>query len=512
LSLKKLGSETIIYGLSNILGRMLNFVLVVPFLTEIMSDDDYGVVGDLFFWTGLLIALLVFRMDTAVFRYASREENDATGVFKQTQTFVMAATAIVVGGLALGATPLATWLSYPGLEKYIYVVLMTVGFDVLSAVPLARLRLQQRPWRFVAANLGNVAVNLALIGVLLWGWPRTETLFGFVYDEKNMVMYYLISIAVASGFRYLFLLAEGWYANRETVKDEVMEEKPKGIVPPLKTMLLYSLPLTIVAVAGIINALVGPTVILRYFGASQDVNQAMAGQFNAALKLAVFLNLVITAYNYAAEPFFFRQAGNDLEKVDKTIYADAMRAYGMIAALACAGILIFLPWLKEFLGGDFHEALFVLPVLLAANVCFGLYSNLSVAYKLTDKTFLGGGIALLGSVVVISISVLLIGRLGLYAPAVGMLACYGVMSVLAYIVSRRYFPVDYPLGRLAVYAVLTAGAVYGSSFVGAADNEVVVYAEWSRSTGAMIGRGAVFLALVAALAAMEWSWVRKTFG
>ncbi len=499
MSLKKLGGETLIYGLSNILGRMLNFLLVVPFLTEIM-EEEFGIVGDLFFWTAFLIAFLVFRMDTAVFRFASRKENDASRVFRVAQGFVATVTAIVLGGLALAANPIANWLGYPGMTIYIYLVLATVAFDVLSAVPLARLRLQQRPWRFVAANLGNVAVNLMLIFVLLYLWPTHKELFGLQYDPDQQVTYYLFTIAIASAFRYLFLLVEAGYSSARSAA--VLDQPTGGMghVPSLKAMAWYSLPLTLVAVAGIVNALVGPTVLRQLYGPDQLQNDLMAGQFNAALKLAVFLNLAITAYNYAAEPFFFRQAGNDPAKADKTIYADALRAYGMVAALACAGILIFLPWLQFFIRGEaLRDGLYILPVLLAANVCFGLYSNLSVAYKLTDKTFLGGGIALLGSIVIITLNLVFMDRLGLYAPALGMLACYGLMSILAYVVSRMYFPVDYPLGRLALFTILAVGAVWvGDRFGGA-------------GAGAMIGRGAVFFFLLAAILFTERGWIRRTF-
>lgn len=499
MSLKKLGNETLIYGLSNILGRMLNFLLVVPFLTLIMGEE-FGVVGDLFFWTAFLIAFLVFRMDTAVFRFASRKEFDAKRVFRKAQGFVMSVTLVVLGGLALAAEPLAEWLGYPDTTVYVYLVLITVAFDVVSAVPLARLRLQQRPWRFVAANLGNVAVNLVLIFALLYWWPAQKTLFGFPFDAGNQVTYYLLTIAIASAFRYAFLLVEAALAQPR--QRDVIDQPPAahGKAPSLKVMAWYSFPLTIVAVAGIINALVGPTVLRQLYGPDQLQNDLMAGQFNAALKLAVFLNLAITAYNYAAEPFFFRQAGNDPAKADKTIYADALRAYGMVAALACAGILIFLPWLKYFIRGEaLREGLYILPVLLAANVCFGLYANLSVAYKLTDKTFLGGSIALLGSLVVITTSTLFIGELGLYAPAVGMLGCYGLMTILAYWVSRQYFPVEYPVGRLAIYAVLAVSAVWAAKLFGGAD------------AGAMLGRSAVFLLLAASLILLELPWVRSTF-
>jgi len=493
MSLKKLGGETVIYGLSNILGRLLNFVLVTPFLTRVLAAEEYGVVGELFFWTGLLIALLVFRMDTVVFRYASRAENDAHIVFQRAQWFVVVAVVTVIGGLLLFSAPLSAVMDYPDRTIYIQLVLATIAFDALSAVPLARLRLEQRPWFFVAVNLGNVLVNLLLIFLLLYVLPGRGTLFGLDFAEGYLVGYYLATIALAAGFRYLVLLTDGLIRYGK-VKTE--GEKARRAVPTVGVMLRYGLPLTLVAVAGIINALFGPALIKWYFGESTTGNLFWSGQFNAAMKLAVFLNLFITAYNYAAEPFFFRQAGKDLATADRTIYADAARAYALIGTLAAAAIMLLLPWLKDFLQEEEQQGLFVLPYLLGANLLFGMYSNFSIAYKLTDRTYLGGGIALIGSVIAVGGSILLIGDFGLYAVAWSMMACYAVMCALAWGVSRKYFRVNYPLGRIAVYAVLAATAVYLGGAAGA---------EWWI-------RGLVLLALLGALTGMEWRWLRKTFG
>lgn len=293
--------------------------------------------------------------------------------------------------------------------------------------------------------------------------------------------------------------------------------EPATSAPPLRAMLRYSLPLTIVAVAGIVNGLIGPTIIRRVLTDQAASGDLLAGQFNAALKLAVFLNLAVTAYNYAAEPFFFRQAGGDPARADKQIYADALRAYGIIASLACAGILLFLPWLQFFIRDEALRAgLYVLPVLLAANVCLGLYINLSVAYKLTDKTFLGGGIALLGSLAVLLVNVLCIDTLGLLAPALGMLAGYVLMSLLAYGVSRRYFPVAYPLARLGGYALLTLGAVAAGEYLAASGVFASNVGGESQSVAiltpaGMLVRGGLFLLLVVSLGVMERSWLRRTF-
>ena len=203
----------------------------------------------------------------------------------------------------------------------------------------------------------------------------------------------------------------------------------------------------------------------------------------------------MTAFNYAAEPFFFRQAGSDLAAADKRIYADATRAFALVGVMVCAAILIFLPWIKDFLGRDLQEGLFVLPFILAGNFFFGLYSNFSIAYKLTDRTYLGGGIALLGSLVCAAVGVGFIGRYGILAPAAAMTACYVVMCALAYLVTRRYFPVPYPIGRILIYLVLAVSATYVA-----------------RSQGAeLLGSVAVFGSLVTALSVLEWKWLKITF-
>ena len=486
MSIKKLGTETIIYGLANILPRLLNFVLVTPFLTRVMVSEDYGVVGTLFFYIAILIALLTFRMDTVVFRFASRKENDARAVFLKAQRFVLGAVVFFIGAGLLAAGPIAAWLGYPDRSIYVILFLITVAFDALSAVPLARLRLERRSWFFVATNLGNVVLNLALIFLLLGWWAGSEaTLFGFTYEPRYQVVYYLISIVIASGFRYLLLLGDGLvrYRNRPPAKFQN--------APGLGQVLRYSAPLTLVALAGIFNAQAGLLFITYFLGGDMTSNLYWTGQFSAALKFAVILNLFVTAFNYAAEPFFFRQAGDELEKADKTIYADATRAFAIVGTLVCAGIMIFLPWLKGFLGADLQEGLTILPYLLAGNFFLGLYSNFSVAYKLTDRTYLGGAIAITGSLICAGIGIGFINEYGIVAPAAAMTACYLTMCLLALRLTRRVFPVDYPLGRIVLYIVLASLAVYGA---GALD-------------AGLVSAGAVFLGLVAGIGLLERAWL-----
>ncbi len=495
MSLKKLGGETAIYGIASVLGRMLNFVIVTPVLTDVLVSEDYGVVSVLFMWMGLLTALLVFRMDTVVFRYASRAGDDAAAVFRKAQRFVAIAVALVVGAGLLGSESVAEWMNYPDRAIYVQLFLLTVGFDALSAVPLARLRLHQRPWFFVAVNLGNVLLNLSLIVFMLYGFPKLGVIFGLRFQEQYLVAYYLVTLTIAAAVRYLALLIDGTL-HRGYRPPEREHGTAVTSVPSLTEMLRYSLPLTLVGVAGIFNALSGPWIIKWFYGAGTTENLYWSGQFGAALKLAVFLNLVVTAYNYAAEPFFFRQAGKDLEQADRSLYADATRAYALIAAVACAGILLFLPWLQFFIDEGERVGLFILPYLLAANFCLGLYSNFSIAYKLTDKTYLGGAIAAVGSVICLFISIRFIDSYGIKAPAIAMLACYATMSVSAWLITRRIFPVDYPVWRILIYMTASAASVFFASTLDAG----------------MWGNGAMFFLLLAGLGALEYNWIRHSLG
>ncbi len=475
MSLKKLSGETLVYGLSSILGRLLNFALVTPFITRVMSEGEVGEVGNLMFWTALLIAALVFRMDTAVFRFASRGDYDPAAVFRRAQRLVLVLTFLIVGPLLLLSDRIADLLAAPAGTTYVRLVLITIAFDALSAVPLARLRLQQRAWFFVAVNLGNVVVNILLIYLLLYYLPAvvpTEFVPGF------KVGYYLIAIAAAAGLRYLALLIDGFRQKKGSGTEAV---------PTFRRLLTYSLPLTVVSVAGIANALVGPSVLMTY-------NDNVAGYFTAALRMAVFLNLFVTAYQYAAEPFFFRQSGADLATANRTIYADAMRAYGIVGTVASAGILLGLPWLQYFIGPDVRPGLVVLPILLAANFLFGIYSNLSIAYKLTDQTFLGAVIALVGSVFAVGGPLLFTEEFGIYAPAWGMFSCFLVMCVLVYFVSQRYFPVAYPFGRLLIYAVAASAACLLGTY-----------------SDLLVWRTFLLLALIFTLAFIERNWLRRTF-
>lgn len=523
MSIKRLAGETAVYGVSSILGRLLNFVLITPFVTqpEVMSPEQYGVVSELFFYTAFLLALLVFRLDTAVFRFASRAEYSATAVCRKAQLLVLGFVLLICGGGLVFATPLAGLMAFSERVEYIQLFLLIVAFDALSAVPLARLRLEQRAWTFAGVNLANIVLNIFLIYTLLQFIPAAAEKGRFAwFDAEQKVSYYFLAVLLASILRYLLLLADRlwqWRKEREkvgTIQENIaagsglegsflapsagakFSQKSQEARPPqspaILTMLRYASPLVVVGVAGIINTLAGPAMIKWLYSNDLEANYYWAGQYGAAMKMAVFLTLFTTAYNFAAEPFFFRQAGSDLSKADRHIYAQAMRVFALVNAVAIAGILLLMPLVQLYLGRDLREGLVVLPYLMAANFLLGIYHNLSVAYKLTDQTLLGGGIALAGTGVFLLTNWFLLPIWGITAPALATFLCFLLMCILAYGVSRKYFPVPYPWWVIGRYALLTA------LFVGIG---------WPLES--LLLRALLLLVYLAIMLASEWRMLRR---
>ncbi len=457
MSIKRLAGETAIYGISSILPRLLTFVILTPWLTRITSDAQYGVIGDLHFWIALGVAVIGLRFETAVFRYASRRDHAAAVVYRTATFTVLGAVLLLIGPGLLLAPTLADWLSYPDRTIYIQFALGIVAFDVLGAIPLARLRLEGRPRVFAAVQLGNVLLTLLLLYALLEVFPR-RSIGGIAYQPDYIIAYYFLANLLASGIRYCTLLLvtrQPPPALDATLDGPAILPKPTFDPALFRLMLAYCLPLMLVTAAGIVNNLVGPSIIKYYQGSTVSANLGISGQYSAALKLAVVMNLFITAYNYAAEPFFFRQSG---QSADRTIYADSARLFTLVGSIGFIGILVFLDELQLFIGADMRGAMIVVPVLLAANLILGLYYNLSIGFRLTDHTRQAAWVSLIGAAITIGLSIWLTPLYGPFGPAWAMLACYLFMAVAAYVLNLRYFPVDYNWGRILAYPSLAVGA------------------------------------------------------
>ena len=449
--LKKLAGETAIYGLSSILTRLVNWILLTPYFTKrafATSPDEYGQINELYFWIALLLVFTTYRMETAFFRFGRKQE-DLNAAFSTASRSLLVTTILILLPLLVFIQPLAGALRYDDRPDYVFWFLLLVGIDTLTALPFARLRLESRPLRFASLKMLAIGLNIAFIFFFLelcpWmqgkGWALAEA----VYRQENKVAYVFISNFMANAIVLLILLPQYWRMRAFSFD-----------VGLWRKMMRYALPLVPAGVAGIINQLVGVPMIKELAGPDIEQNWAMAGVYAAATKFAVMMNLFTQAYNYAAEPFFFRHSG---QSDDKRVYGQAALAFTLVGCLAFLGIMFYIDIIQHLLGKNYREALGVVPILLIANLFLGLYYNFSIWFKLADRTDFGSYIALSGMAITLGINIWLIPnpQVSYYAPAWASLGCYGFMALSAWYTGRKRYPIPYPLGRIGLYIALSLG-------------------------------------------------------
>lgn len=391
------------------------------------------------------MVLYSFRMETTFFRFGSTldKRNDA---FRTASTAVWGSTLFFTSLLLLFSNNIAEALQYPGQGHYVRWFAIILAADALVAIPFARLRLEGRAMRFASLKIINILLHLGSLLFFLelcpwliergYDWPKA------IYAPDLGIGYLFVANLIASLVTALLLLPMyfkkvGRFDGKE-----------------LRKMLRYAAPLAIAGFAGIINEVLDRNLLKWLLLGTLEERLASLGVYSACYKIAIILNLFTQAFNYAAEPFFFKQAA---QKTDTKLYARVAEAYLVVGCFAFLGIVLYIDIVKYFVGAEFREGLRVVPVLLLANLCLGLYYNLSIWYKLTDKTIMGAYMAIVGALVTISANLLLIPWIGYMGAAWATLLCYASMLILSYFWGQRYYPVPYPVERLAVYAALAIG-------------------------------------------------------
>jgi len=320
---------------------------------------------------------------------------------------------------------------------------MLIGFDTLAAIPFARLRLENKPIRFAIIKTGGILLNIAFIIFFLQGYPWMVEMGWLgadaVYDTTQRIGYVFLSNMLASGLVLLALLP--LYRNIKMIFDWSLWKK----------MMWYIFPLIIAGIAAVINNLIGIPMLKNFLPGTVDENIAMAGLYGASIKLAVLMSLFTQAFNYAAEPFFFRQAA---ESPDRKIYAQAGQAFALVGSVVFLGILLYIDIIQLFLGKDFRSGLQVVAPLLMANLFLGLFYNFAIWYKLADKTIVGGYIGVWGAIITLGANYFLIPVLGYEAPAWAALACYSFMALMTWWLGQKHYPIDYPIKRIISYIVM----------------------------------------------------------
>lgn len=442
--LRRLASQTAIYGLSSIFGRFLNYLLV-PLFTYYFSPAEYGVVSEFYAYAGFLAVLLVFGLETGYFRFrGTLPESGKDTVYATAQRVLFGANLGFFAGVALFSQPIADTLNHGDHPDYIIWITAILVLDSTAAVCFARLRAEEKAWRFAAIKLVEIAITVAmnLFFIVLCRNAYDQdpaSMLGRLWDPSIGVGYVFIANLIGSGVKWLLLLPQ-------------LRDLGTGFDRDLfARMMRYSLPMMVIGFAGVTNEMLDRALMKYLLPYDADMNLAQLGIYSACYKLSILMSLFIQAFRYAGEPFFFAHAG---EQGSKALYARVMTAFVIFCMLIFLLVTLYIDIFKYFIGEPFRAGLTVVPVLLLANLFLGIYINLSVWYKLTDRTLTGAWVAVGGAVVTVALNLWWVPIFGFMGAAWATLACYAGMAAVSYLLGRRLYPVPYELARIFGYIAL----------------------------------------------------------
>ena len=491
--LKKLAGQTVIYGLSSVVGRLLNYLLV-PLYTRVFLPEEYGVVTEMYAYVAFLVVILTYGIETAFFRFSQKVTNKRT-VYSTSLISLLVTSTIFIIIVYISAQPIANWLQYPETPEYIKCFALIIGLDAVAAISFAKLREMNNASRFALIRLINIFINIGLNLFFIIYCPyaienklSSVEFVNSVYSQEIGVGYIFIANLIASIITFLMLLPE-------MIKSVWIFDKSLW-----KNMMIYALPLLIAGLAGMTNETIDRILLKQidqpisvYYNYSANLQERLnkedlipekdsvilydilkngnnynklsdkskdyiikeskkseLGLYGAFYKLSILMILFIQTFRFAAEPFFFAQ---EKEKNSKKIYADVMKYFVIITSLIFLIVSMFYDFIILFLGSDYHDdrGFIVVSILLAANLFLGIYYNLSVWYKLSEKTKYGAYLSIFGAVITLSLNFILIPTIGFVGSAWATLACYFSMTVASYFIGKKHYNIPYPLKRIFCY-------------------------------------------------------------
>ncbi len=427
--LKSLAKETAIYGMSSIVGRFLNYLLVPVYTSSLSAQSGgYGVVTNIYAWVALILVILTCGMETGFFRFANKEGEEPQKVYSTTLLGVggFSLSFLLLGLLFL--QPIAGWLEYADHPWYVGMMMMVVAMDAIQCIPFAYLRYQKRPLRFAALKLLFIVLNIALNLIYYVGMGGKEVGCAFLINLICTSVVMLCLIPELRPCRYGF--------------DRALYRR----------MLNYSLPLLLLGVAGILNQ-VADKIIFPFVYPDPSQASVELGIYGAASKIAMVMAMLTQAFRFAYEPFVF---GKSRDKDNLQMYAQAMKFFIIFTLLAYLAVLFYLDVLKFIIGRDYWPGLRVVPIVMAAEIFMGIYFNLSFWYKLTDQTKWGAWFSLAGCFVLVLLNLLLIPRYSYMGCAWAGFAGYGTAMLLSYFIGQKKFPIPYDLRAMGGYVLLAA--------------------------------------------------------
>ena len=452
--IKSLIKDTAIYGVSSIVGRFLNWCLV-PLYTAMFVPEEYGVVTNIYAYVALVLVFLTYGMETGFFRFARRGEHSLSSIYTTILTSVGFTSTLFIALIWMFLDPICSIMGYGETPSFVLLMGISVAIDAFTAIPFAYLRFKQRPIKFACLKLVNIALNIGLnlFFILLcpWLWKVAPETISWFYNPTYGVGYIFVANIMSSAIIMLLLLPE------------ICAEHFAFNSKLLKTILTFSLPLLIAGLAGIMNQNIDK-IIYPFLFADQSIANYQLGIYGANYKIAMVMIMFIQAFRFAYEPLMFSKK-NDNKELRNKEYADAMKYFVIFGLLIFLGVMFYLDIFKYIISAKYYEGLVVVPILLAAELCYGIVFNLSLWYKNIDKTYWAIVFTLIGFVVMISIIITCVPVYGYIACAWAALACNAVMMICSYIIGNKVNPIKYETSRILSYVVVAGVLFVAATFI-----------------------------------------------
>lgn len=442
-SFKSLAKDTAIYGMSSIVGRFLNWLLVPLYTAKISAaSGGYGVITNVYSYVALLMVILTFGMETAFFNFSTKGDDRPDTVYSTSLISVGGVSMAFFAIVMLWLNPIASLMGYADHAYFIATMAAVVALDAFQAIIFARFRYEKRPLRFAALKLLFIVLNIGLnllYFVLLPDWVVKYPALLAIYNPSIGVGYAFILNLVCTSIVMLIMMKD--LAKIKWQWDSAL----------MRRMLGYAWPILVLGVAGILNQTVDK-ILFPYI--STDANAtAELGIYGASVKIAMIMAMITQAFRYAYEPFVF---ANRNESESRSTYAKGMKYFLVFTLLAYLAVVMYIDILKHIIAPDYWVGLRVVPIVMAAEIMMGVYFNLSFWYKLTNRTIWGAVFSGAGCAVLVAVNVLFVPRYSYMACAWAGVAGYGTAMILSYLVGRKYYPVPYEIGRMMVYVALCA--------------------------------------------------------
>ena len=478
--LKQLAGQTVIYGLSTILARIINF-LFVPIYTRLLTPESYGVVTEFMAYIAVLQVVLVMGLETGCFRFANKEGVDPKKVYSNAFVTVFCISATFLALMIAFAGPISSALGYEGYSSCIMYMGGILALDAVTAILFARLRQENKALKFAIFKTIKIVTETAANLILFLWFPKNVTsaewLLNFIPATPDFS--YVIFAIFVSCIVCAVLFIPDYLKLSFRIEPKL-----------LKQMLAYSLPLMVAALPGVVNDFLD-RILFRYFDTNAEAWRSSLGLYQAAVKLAVIMNLFIQMFRYAAEPFFFRRAK---EKDSRTLYASVQEYFTAFCGLVFLGVILYIDIIALILGPQFRSAVGVVPIMLLSYMILGMLFNVSMWYKLSGKTDMAIWITLSGLVVTAVVIVVFMPKYSYWAAAYGHLASYVVMFAISSVLGAKYYPIPYRWGRLLGIFIIM-GAAYGiSALIDRTFFEGVAFGQ--SSAGLLVAKLAVHTVLI----------------